>query len=368
MILILLIVFILMFIFKLKILKYEKINNVRRLWTIYFTTIFAELSSLWFVIKYCTEYIGLPIQFDLLLLLMILFVFLECIILLIVGIVSNKKQKKIIKEKDIEMIENNYVLLQIVLTFICVWGILFLCLNIPKIFKSDVEKYVEEYVLEYMNNKYGDEGNFKIYSIAKKYDSEEETYAFVSEEHTGFNVFLKSDYVSDLVTVNIVGTEKDDLLIYDDDLFETYHNVSEYGVFGFIKYKDEKKNEKVEKDFKEYFNVNARVDIISSEIPDDYGKIPTMDEYIDLIKIDTENIDISILDKVEVENRLDYLKKLPQFSISYFGEKDNIKINFVFNRFYPKGIINIENYDVTIYINEEVFVFSKTEIMNLKND
>ena len=364
MILILLIVFILMFVFKLKILKYEKINNVRNLWTIYFTTIFAELSSLWFVIKYCTEYIGLPIQFDLLLLLMILFVFLECIILLIVGIVSNKKQKKIIKEKDTEMIENNYVLLQIVLTFICVWWILFLCLNIPKIFKSDVEKHAEEYVLEYMNNKYGDEGNFKIYNIAKDYDSEGE-YIFQSEEHTGFIVDLKTDYVSNIITVKLYGTTKDEFHVFYDDLFQEYYDVS---VYEFNRYKEEKKNEKVEKDFKEYFNVDVEVDIISSKIPDDYGKIPTMEEYIDLIKIDTESINIDILDEVHYVNREAYLKKLAQFSMKYFGENELIKIYFTLNYNHPKGFVKIDNNVVTININDEVTVYPKSEIMNLKND
>ena len=170
-----------------------------------------------------------------------------------------------------------------------------------------------------------------------------------------------------IINVNLYGTIKDEFHVSYDDLFQEYYDISGYE---FNRYKESKKDEKVAKDFKDNFNINidATMDIISSEIPDDYGKIPTMDEYIDLIKIDTENIDIDILDKVHIDNRLDYLKNLAQFSISYFGEEDNIKINFVFNRFYPKGIINVENSDVTIYINEEVFVFSKSEIMNLKND
>ena len=366
MILILLIVFALMFIFKLKILKFEKINNVRNLWTIYFTTITAELLSLIGVGLYYDEFLGISTQGVIWLILLFICVILECIILLIVGIAANVKQKKIIKENNIEVIKSKYTFLQLLFTFICVWGILFLCLNIPKIFKSDVEIYAEEYVLEYMNNKYGDEGNFKIYNIAKDYDSEGEVI-FEREEHTGFIVDLKTDYVPNIITVKLYGTTKDEFHVSYDDLFQEYYDVSGYE---FYILKEEKKNEKVEKDFKDNFNINidAKVDIISSKIPDDYGKIPTMDEYIDLIKIDTENMDISILDKVEVENRLDYLKNLAQFSISYFGEEKNIKINFSFNRFYDKGIINVENNDVTININNEVTVYPKSEIMNLNNN
>lgn len=364
MILILLIVFALMFVFKLKILKFEKINNVRKLWTIYFTTIIAELLSLIGVGLYYDEFLGISTQGVISLILLFICVILECIILLIVGIVANVKQKRIIKENNIEVIKSKYTFLQLLFTFICVWGILFLCLNIPKIFKSDVEIYAEEYALEYMNNKYGVEGNFKIYNIAKDYDSEGEVI-FENEEHTGFIVDLKTDYVPNIITVKLYGTTKDEFHVSYDDLFQEYYDVSGYE---FNRYKEEKKNEKVEKDFKKYFNVDVEVDIISSKIPDDYGKIPTMEEYIDLIKIDTESINIDILDEVHYDNREAYLKKLAQFSMKYFGENELIKIYFTLNYNHPKGFVKIDNNVVTININNEVTVYPKSEIMNLKND
>ena len=68
--------------------------------------------------------------------------------------------------------------------YVLIWGTIFGCLSVPRIFKSDLEKYTEKYALDYMNNKYGD-GDFKITNIKKSYKE-----TLNSAEWVGFDVWM----------------------------------------------------------------------------------------------------------------------------------------------------------------------------------
>ena len=142
--------------------------------------------------------------------------------------------------------------------------------------KREIKKYVENY----LTKKYGDH-DFKVTGIDYEYDMET---LFDHSNPTGYMVYIKSDIVSDsFVTIN--GLYGDDYKVNSDYIIQDYYfpDLDGYATQAAIKNRTPRREiaALILKDLQEEFDSNAyglESDYIKLNIPEDYGKIPTMDE------------------------------------------------------------------------------------------
>lgn len=181
----LVVVLIIFFINKIIMLKKEYKEGNKKLWIIYFSSIVAEVASLLGVYIIKTELIGISFSDFIDFYMIFLIGITENIILLVVGIVYFMKQKKNIKDKNIKL--KNHALFKILFTFliIIIYGGIVLIAYMPKMFKTETEQYIEDYVIKYMTTKYG-EGKFKVINIAKEY-----TGGFLENRKSKVDIMLK---------------------------------------------------------------------------------------------------------------------------------------------------------------------------------
>ena len=352
----LVVVLVILFINKIKILKKEHKEKEQKLWPIYFSSLVAEATSLLGVYIIQAELVGIPFSAFIVFGMICLICVIENVIFLIVGIVYFMKQKKNIKEKKIK--SRNHTLEKIFLTFLIIYGGMFLIAYMPKMFKTEMEKYIEGYVTKYMTTKYGD-GDFKVINIAKDY-----TGGFFGEleEQSGYYVKMKTSYTDGIIGMFIDGTTKETIEISYDSLILDYHRVDDF--FDFQNNLMDKKIKILDDGYKKYFDVDIDFDCYY-KVPDDYGHIPSIDELVELCSIDTEHINIKVNDYVEKKNELDYLKRLAKYSMNYFNAEEEVNIYYTLN--YRNGFIKINYSTITIKLDDEEKIYSKEDIQNYTN-
>jgi len=330
-------------------------------WSIYFSSLIAECISLPFVYGLYM----LPDSTWNRFVIMIGIIFgVEVInlILIILGIIFKFFQNRSFKKENKVMSKELHLVKKILLTFLVIWGCFFslsaLTVIMPRINKTPLVSYVEKYTIDYMTKKYGD-GDFKVLYTVKEYSGG----LWEPEEWTGFYVRLSSSYVDQVIGVFVDGTTASELSIsYDGLLYALY--TSDY-IFEEL---EEVKNARIEKDFNKYFNISIKLNFYSLEVPNGYGKIPTKEELVELKTPSTDFIKVVIREKVAEENRLDYLKKLAQFSINYFNTTYDIKIFYdwkVTNDYGASDYIKIIGNEVKIKYKTEEHLFTKDEILKL---
>lgn len=348
---------IILLIVKIKILRKELKENKKKLWPIYFSSLFAEVTSLLGVGFIQANLMGTRFDEFIIFIIISLACIVENIILLIVGIIFFIKQKKKIKNKSPK--EKNYIFLKIFITFISVWIFSLLISYTPKLFKSELEKYIEDYVVEYMTKKYGD-GNFKVLNIAKNYSGG----LWEPEVHSGYYVKIKNSYTNNIISMFIDGTTKETIKVsYDGLLLDYYEKIDED--YGDITYFQEdlmnRKIKIVEDAYQKQFNVDIDFSCYY-KIPDNYGHIPSIDELVELCPVNTDHISVTVNDHVEKKNELDYLKRLAKYSMNYFKDEEEVNIYYTLN--YRNGFIKINYSTITIKLDNEEKLFSKEEIEN----
>lgn len=349
----LIVILIILFIVKIKVLRKELKENKKKLWPIYFSSLFAEVSSLLGIYFIRAELIGITFEGFITLAIISLGCIIENIILLIVGIVFYIKQKKKIKNKKTK--EKKYTLVKIVLTFISIWGFNLFITSIPVIHKSEIEKYIETYVEDYMTKKYGN-GNFKVVNIAKNYSGG----LWEPEVHSGYYVKIKNSYTNGIISMFIDGTTKETIKVSSEFLLEDYHD--EYEDYDYLTdYIMNKKVKKVEESYQKEFNVDVDFSCYY-KVPDDYGHIPSIDELVELCPVDTKHISITINDHVELKNEWDYIKRLAKYSLNYFNDEEEVNIYYTLN--FRNGFIKINYSTITIKVDKTEKIFSKEDIRN----
>lgn len=353
MIILLIITLIILFIVKIKVLRKELKENKKRYWPIYFSSLFAEVTSLIGVYFIQAELIGVTLDEFIFSLLISLVSIIENIILLIVGIVFFIKQNKKLKNKKNK--GKKYTLIKIILTFISVWIFSLLISAIPVIHKSEIEKYIETYVEDYMTKKYGN-GNFKVVNIAKNYEGG----LWEPEVHSGYYVKIKNSYTNGIISMFIDGTTKETIKVSSEFLLQDYHD--EYEDYDYLTdYIKSKKVKKVEEAYQKEFNVDVDFSCYY-KVPDDYGHIPSIDELVELCPVNTKHISITINDHVELKNEWDYIKRLAKYSLNYFNDEEEVNIYYTLN--FRNGFIKINYSTVTIKVDQTEKIFSKEDIRN----
>lgn len=349
-------VLIILFIKKIKILKKAHKEKKQKLWPIYFSALVSEVTSLLGVYIIQTELIGTTLSDFFAFCIICLICIIENVILLIVGIVYFLKQKNNVKDKNIK--SRNHTLVKIIFTFLIIYGGMFSIAYMPKIFKTEIEKYIEDYVIKYMTTKYGD-GDFKVINIAKEYTG---GFSGESEELSGYYVKIKTSYTDEIIGMFIDGTTKETIEISYDSLILDYHKVDD--IVDFQNYLMDKKIKILEDEYKKYFDVD--IDFVCYyEVPDDYGHIPSIDELVELCPVHTDHINIKVNDYVEKKNELDYLKRLAKYSMNYFNAEEEVNIYYTLN--YRNGLIKINYSTITTKIDDEEKIYSKEDIQNYTN-
>lgn len=197
------------------------------------------------------------------------------IILLIIG---NMIKNKIPKSEDIsESEESNYLALK--------WGAIVLVCNliilviIPMCISKTTMNNGTKYIVEYLEKKYGD-GNYEVVNINKEYDRG------WNNDLIGFCYEIKSDYMDNTFIVEV---SYNNSYILEDYFLPVYY--SEKYNLQYELYYDSNAND-VSSNFAEFNKYiediveekfNDRLFYQLDAIPENYGKIPSINELADLI-------------------------------------------------------------------------------------
>lgn len=187
--------------------------------------------------------------------------------------------------------------------------------------KIEIKKYVENY----LTKKYG-EHKYKVTSIKYEYDM---AGLFDYSNPTGYWVDFKSDIVPDSwVTIN--GLNPFDYKLYNDYFIEDYYFPGQDG-YNTHKIMDSIKPKKeleaiLLTELRDEFEPNAyelECKNISLNIPEDYGKIPTLEE----LKTNTNLYEVTSFGyKVSntIENTNEYSERLKAYIINKYNSNSNI--------------------------------------------
>ncbi len=197
--------------------------------------------------------------------------------------------------------------------------------NVPIKDKNEIEIYVENY----LTNKYGDH-KFKVTGVNYEYHM---TTLFDYSNPVGYWVYFKCDLVNHSWVV-IDGLVSDNYKISNDYFIESYYFPEENG------YDLQQKNiamiprKAIEIDLlnelKEEFEPNVyqvQTETVVLNIPDDYGKMPTLEE----LKTDTSLYEIRSFNYTvsnEIEEKEEYKNRLK----TYIDNKYNCDSHIYFNR------------------------------------
>lgn len=191
--------------------------------------------------------------------------------------------------------------------------------------KIEVKKYAENY----LTNKYG-EHKYKITGISYEYDM---STLFDYSNPTGYWVNFKSDVVSDSLII-ISGLNPDDYKVDSDYFIKSYYFP---GLDGYNTYKamDNMKPQKeleiiLLNELREEFELNVyevECETILLDIPEDYGKIPTLEELktnTNLYKVTHFNYKVS--NKIEDTN--EYEERLKTYILNKYNSNSSIHFSF----------------------------------------
>lgn len=202
--------------------------------------------------------------------------------------------------------------------------------------KIEVKKYVENY----LTNKYG-EHKYKVTGIRYEYDM---TTLFDYSNPTGYWVDFKSDIVSDSwITIN--GLNPDDYKVDSDYFIEDYYFPEKDG-YNVYKIMDNMKPRKeletiLLNELRDEFEPDAykvECDTISLNIPEDYGKIPTLDELktnTNLYKV--THFEYKVLTTIEDTN--EYKERLKEYITNKYNSNSDI-------------FFHLENTSVSVFLGD----------------
>ena len=214
------------------------------------------------------------------------------LILWISGWIIKNKTKQLNNEnnKKIKRVPLSVIIL------ICNFIIIFIA---PTLLKLNNDKMS---IMSYLEQKYGD-GNYKVVKIRKQYSKNEGF--FTGYDVSGYNYEIKSDYMENTFIIHINNISSN---IYSDYFLPVYYS-EKYNLDYELYYEYDDRTKETQYDFdelEEYIrnNITAKTDDFTTEnfeiedicrnydvqyssnyliIPEDYGRIPSMDELIDLL-------------------------------------------------------------------------------------
>lgn len=205
------------------------------------------------------------------------------------------------------------VLLVVMVVFI-IGGLTIRILFLPPRVKSSERKNVTFFVENYLTEKYG-KHNFKVTKIEYDFDM---TTLFDYSHRVGYDVRFKSDIVK-YSSVNISGINPDEFKIKGESLLKDYYfpNLDGYGQYEAMKsiIPVEKIQSNFFNKFKQDFEPNCKTLECKStilDIPDNFGRIPTIEE----LKNDISYYEVSdftfTLTNI-IENEEEYKNKLNEY-------------------------------------------------------
>ena len=167
-----------------------------------------------------------------------------------------------------------------ILLVLIIGGLAICKLYLPPRVKSSERKNVTFFVENYLTEKYG-EHKYKVTSISYEYNM---TTLFDYSNPTGYWVDFTSDIVPDSwITIN--GLNPDDYKVDNDYFIEDYYFPEQYGYDTYKTMDNMKPKEEIEKNLLNELQNEIESNIyevecynISLNIPEDYGKIPTLEE------------------------------------------------------------------------------------------
>lgn len=200
-------------------------------------------------------------------------------ILLMVGLII-KNSNKYLGDVNVQRTSKILFFKSVLITLICNLIILFI---IPALIQRVVLGYGETHIINYLQQKYGN-GNYEVVNVVKSYAG---TF---NESLSSYRYEIKSDYIKDTFIIEI----EDEFRYIMCDYFlpvyysEKYKLSTERGFEEFEEYIQN--NTEVEKFsirdiFMNYARFNNGVEYNQNYfiVPENYGKIPSINEFINLI-------------------------------------------------------------------------------------
>lgn len=196
--------------------------------------------------------------------------------------------------------------------------------NGPSVNRKEKEK-IKKYVENYLTKKYG-EHKYKVTNIRYEYDM---ITLFDYSNPTGYKVDFKSDIVpASWVTIN--GLNPDDYKVDSDYFIENYY-FAEKDSYNTYKTMDNMKPKKVLEtillnELRDEFEPDAyevECETILLNIPEDYGKIPTLEELktnTNLYRVIQFNYKVSNT----IEDLNEYEEKLKKYILNKYNSNSNI--------------------------------------------
>lgn len=187
--------------------------------------------------------------------------------------------------------------------------------------KIEIKKYVESY----LTKKYG-EHKYKVTDIRYEYNM---AYVFDYSNPKGYWVDYKSDIVpSSWVTID--GLIPNDYKVNSDYFIESYYFPSQdgYDVYKIMEYMKPKEElgKSLLNELRDEFDPNiyeVQDSTIILSIPEDYGKIPTLEElktYINLYKV--ISFDFKVSNTIEDTN--EYEERLKTYITNKYNSNSNV--------------------------------------------
>lgn len=204
--------------------------------------------------------------------------------------------------------------------------------------KIEIKKYVESY----LTKKYG-KHKYKVTGIRYKYDM---TTLFDYSNPTGYLVDFKSDIVRDSwITIN--GLNPNDYKVDNDYFIESYYFPDQDG-YNIYKTMDSMKPKKeleaiILNELRDKFEPDAyevECNTILLNIPEDYGKIPTLEE----LKTNTNLYKVTQFD-YKVSNAIEDANEYNERLKTYITNKYNSNSNIYFH---------LENTHVSVFLGDEI--------------
>lgn len=197
---------------------------------------------------------------------------------------------------------------------------------VPQIVKSSERKNVTLFVENYLTEKYG-EHKYEVTRISYEYDM---TTLFDYSNHTGYCVYFEVYFESDIVSkswITINGLNPDDYKVEDDYFIESYYFADQDGIYKTMDNMKPKKefetiilNELRDEFEPDVYKVECN---ISLNIPENYGKIPTLEE----LKTNTNLYKVtSFYYKVSnaIEDTNEYKERLKAYIINKYNSNSDI--------------------------------------------
>lgn len=225
--------------------------------------------------------------------------------------------------------------------------LLLVCLGLYRIFSGPSVSFkekieIKEYAKNYLTEKYGDY-NYKITGVRYEYDMDT---IFDYSSPVGYWVDFKSDIVSESwLTIN--GLTSDNYVVDNDYFIEDYYfpDMDGYDVSNMLN--DMEPKDEFESillnSFKKEFEPNiyeVECDYMYLTIPDDYSRIPTLEEIENDVNLyRTSSFDYRV--SKSIENVDEYEEKLK----SYIQNKYNIGLDVYFH---------LDNTLVSVFLDEAV--------------